>query len=80
VSAGPGDLERHDLDAFVRAEVGRLDPPHRATFLLHAHHGLTFPQVADVLGISESGAKQRYRRAREHLAKSLAHLLEEDER
>jgi DNA-directed RNA polymerase specialized sigma24 family protein len=56
----------------VRAAVAALDPDLRAAFLLRAHHGLTFPQLAVVLDLSERGAKDRYRRARDRLIELLA--------
>jgi RNA polymerase sigma-70 factor (ECF subfamily) len=62
----PDDGER------VRRAVTALAPDLRAAFLLRAHHGLTFPQMALVLDLSERGAKDRYRRARDLLAERLA--------
>jgi RNA polymerase sigma-70 factor (ECF subfamily) len=66
-----------DLEARIRAEVERLDPPVRAAFLLRAHHALGFREIGDALGISERAAKDRFRRARERLRATLAHLREE---
>jgi len=66
----------HDVDADekarVRWAVAKLEPDLRATFLLRAHHGLTFPQIALVLDVSERGAKDRFRRARDRLVELLA--------
>ena len=69
--------EALDVDGRIRAELARLPPELRATFLLRAHHGLPFRQVADALGVSERAAKDRFRRTRERLAQRLAHLIEE---
>lgn len=55
----------------VRRAVTALEPGLRAAFLLRAHHGLTFVQLATVLALSERGAKDRYRRARDELARQL---------
>lgn len=56
----------------VRGAVAALPPDLRATFLLRAHHGLSFPQIAQVIDLSERGAKDRYRRARDLLIQMLA--------
>jgi len=65
-----------DLDARVRAEVERLPAELRAVFLLRAHHELTYPKLAEALGVSERTAKQRFRRAREILAHRLGPVIE----
>lgn len=62
----PDDGER------VRRAVTELPPDLRAAFLLRTHHGLSFPQMALVLDLSERGAKDRYRRARDLLVERLA--------
>ena len=72
-----GTSDGRDLEARIRAEVGLLPPDLRATFLLRAHHGQTYRQVGEALGISERAAKDRFRRTRDRLARRLAHLLEE---
>ncbi len=72
--------DARDVDGRIRAEVLRLPVELRATFLLRAHHGLTYGQVADALGISERAAKDRFRRVRERLTHRLAHLLEETDK
>lgn len=66
-----------DMGDRIRTEVDALPPPLRATFLLRAHHGLTYADVARALGISERAAKDRFKRTRELLAHRLRHLLEE---
>lgn len=61
----------------VRRVLSTLEPDLRAVFLLRVHHGLTFPQLAQVLSLSERGAKDRYRRARDELARRLAPWMED---
>jgi RNA polymerase sigma-70 factor (ECF subfamily) len=71
--AGPSTAHGEpDEPERVRAAVAALAPDLRAAFLLRAHHGLTFPQLAVVLDLSERGAKDRYRRARDRLIGMLA--------
>ncbi len=67
-----------DLDRRVRDEVLRLDPELRSAFLLRAHHELPYREVAAALGVSERAAKDRFRRARETLARRLGSLLEDE--
>jgi len=73
-------VERRDLDERVRAEVQRLPLELREVFVLRVHHELPYARVAEVLGLCESTAKQRFRRAREILAHRLAPLIREDRR
>ncbi len=68
-----------DLDTRVRAEVERLPPDLRATFLLRAHHELTYAKVAEALDVSERTAKQRFRHAREILAHRLRPVIESEQ-
>jgi RNA polymerase sigma-70 factor (ECF subfamily) len=75
--AGPAAAPATERSAVVRAALDALEPDLRAIFLLRAHHGLTFPQLAEVLALSERGAKDRFRRARDELARRLAPFLED---
>jgi RNA polymerase sigma-70 factor (ECF subfamily) len=49
-----------------------LTPPERAVFVLHEAFDLSHAEIADVLEISEAGARQHLRRARHHLAEAPA--------
>lgn len=75
--ASPVRVEDPMVGEQVRRAVACLGPDLRAAFLLRAHHGLTFPQLALVLALSERGAKDRYRRARDELARLLAPWFED---
>ena len=72
--------EGKDLEDHIRSEVDRLRTELRAAFLLRAHHEMTFPRIAEVLGVSERTAKERFRRARDVLADRLEHLLDKERR
>lgn len=72
--------QARDLDARIRAEIGRLPPMFRAAFLLRANHDLAFREVGRALGISERAAKHRFRRARDQLLARLARAGEEGDR
>jgi len=55
----------------VQAALDTLPRSQRNTFLLHALDGLSYPQVADQLGISEDNARARVHRARRTLQRTL---------
>jgi RNA polymerase sigma-70 factor, ECF subfamily len=52
--------------------VGKLPPDFRSAFLLRAEEGLSFRQVADVLGITEQTARWRVFKARQKLMQVLS--------
>ena len=55
----------------VRAAIDALPHSQRNTFLLHELDGLSYPEVADQLGISEDNARARVHRARVTLRRTL---------
>ena len=77
---GPVDqvLSREMLQLLARA-VGRLPSDFRAAFLLRAEQGLSFNEIAHVLGIKEETARWRVFKARQKLMKVLAPELNREE-
>ena len=70
---GPGaELERADLRKQLTAALEELPEAQRATFVLHADGGLTYREVADVLGISIGTVMSRVFYARQRLKALLA--------
>jgi RNA polymerase sigma-70 factor (ECF subfamily) len=63
-------LSREALAHLTRA-VGRLPTEFRSAFLLRAEEGLSFRQVAAVLGITEETARWRVFKARQKLVQAL---------
>ena len=61
----------------VREALGRLPESQRVIILLHRYEGLTFPEIARALAISEGAVKLRAFRAYERLRVELRPLLEE---
>lgn len=57
--------------AVVRAAIDALPSSQRNTFVLHEVGGLSYPQVADRLGISEANARARVHRAKATLRRNL---------
>ena len=66
---GPLDtVERRDTVSLATLRMMEaLTPPERAVLVLHEAFDMTHAEVADILGISEAGARQHLRRARRHL-------------
>ena len=60
-----------DQDLIERA-LARLDPEHRSVVVLHHYFGYTVPDVATILGLSESAARSRLHRAIGSLRRALA--------
>ena len=55
----------------VNTKIAQLPPKYRDAVLLTSFKDLSQQQLADILGISLSGAKSRVQRAREHLKDAL---------
>lgn len=72
-------LTKESLQLLARA-VGRLPAEFRAAFLLRAEEGLSFRQIAAVLGLTEETARWRVFKARQKLLSVLAPQLEREER
>ena len=51
--------------------LGRVPPPFRAALLLRAEEGLSFREIADVLGLTEETARWRVFKARKQLLELL---------
>lgn len=64
---------RSDARRAVRLALAQINPEQRAPLVLREFEGLSYEEVADVLGLSVSAVKSRLHRAR----LTLARLLEE---
>ncbi len=78
--AGPAEqaIHRETLHLLARA-VGRLPNEYRAAFLLRVEEGLSFRDIADVLGTTEETARWRMFKARQKLLSVLAPQLDRDQ-
>ena len=65
-----------DLQEAVRDALARLPESQRAVIHLHRYEGLTFPEIARVLGTTPGAVKLRAFRGYETLRKELAGVLE----
>lgn len=69
--------ELSDLRAALLVAVASLSPLLREAFVLFHEQSLTYPQMAERLGASESALKMRVKRAREELQARLSDFEEE---
>ena len=67
VSADP--VERRALGRALQTALGRLRPDQRTVVVLRYESGLSFEEIAQVLGIPESTARSHVHRARKELAR-----------
>jgi len=71
---------RADLAEQVRRAVTMLPEEQRVAILLREFQGLSYREIAEVLGVSEEATRVRVHRARQALRKALAPYCEEDAR
>jgi RNA polymerase sigma-70 factor, ECF subfamily len=78
----PGDamkeLLRSERGGQVRAAVERLTPDLRIVIVLRYTEGLSYEQIADVLGCSQGTVASRLNRAHKRLEQRLSRLMKED--
>ncbi len=78
-AAGPAEQAVHSEERELLArEVRRLPPDVRAAFLLRVEEGLSFRQIANILGLTEETARWRVFKARQRLLGALAPPLEQE--
>jgi len=80
----PGDnlkaILRSERDDRVRAAIDRLSPDLRVAVVLRYTEGLSYEQIAEVLGCSQGTVGSRLNRAHKVLERRLSHLREGDGR
>jgi RNA polymerase sigma-70 factor, ECF subfamily len=59
----------HEARDEVQELVGTLEPEYRAPVILHYWHGLTYKEIANVMGLTPQAVKTRLHRARQKLAR-----------
>ncbi|MET0792564.1 MAG: sigma-70 family RNA polymerase sigma factor, partial [Polyangiaceae bacterium] len=67
--ASPDDPKAKAALRQLSGIVDELSPEERTAFVLHSLENMELAEIARVLGVSESTAKRRVRRANEHLLK-----------
>jgi RNA polymerase sigma-70 factor (ECF subfamily) len=79
--AGPGPqpdevLERKEQRMVIEQAIDSLPPDYRMAIVLRHTEGLSYEEIADVLGVPLGTVKARIHRARSALQKKLAPFLE----
>jgi RNA polymerase sigma-70 factor (ECF subfamily) len=76
---GPAEqaVSREALEMLARC-IGELQPDFRTAFLLRAEEGMSFREIADVLGLTEETARWRVFKARQRLVEALAPELDRE--
>jgi len=69
--------ERRELADSVKAAIGELKPKFRMPVLLKYVEGLSYEEIADVLGCSKGTVASRLNRGHKELARRLAHLRDQ---
>ncbi len=67
--------EDNELMALVRCAIMQLDEMHRTVLVLRDIEGMSYSQIADVLGIELGTVRSRLSRARDALRKALEAML-----
>ena len=65
-------LEKSERQALVRRALASLAPPYRTVVVLREIEGLSYEEIAQVLGVAEGTVKSRLVRGRELLRRKLA--------
>ena len=73
-------IEDQDLDQAYRAALAEVSPRGREVFLLSRDHGLSYPQIAETLGISVKTVETLMGRVLRSLRSRLIPLLKQTDR
>jgi RNA polymerase sigma-70 factor (ECF subfamily) len=76
-AAGPAaDASSKELETTIREAIDDLAPVQRATLLLRADHGLSYDEIAYVLGSSRDAVRMNLIDARRRLAERLRRVVD----
>ncbi len=70
-----GEILRAERNGWVRAAVEHLSPDLRMAIVLRYTEGLSYEQIAEVLGCSQGTVASRLNRAHKKLERRLSHLV-----
>lgn len=77
VAADPvARAQEKEIESIVRAEIERLPPVQRATLLLRADQGLSYEEIAYVLGSKRNAVRMNLIGARKRLAERLRDVVD----
>lgn len=79
-ATGPGEVaERRELAAVIETAMSRLSDKHRAIIVLREIEGLSYEEMAEVLGISKGTVMSRLFHARQNLQALLQPYVDQGE-
>lgn len=76
-SSPVAEVEHQELSALLHRAIAQLPPEYREVLVLREQLGLSYAEIADLVGISEGAVKVRVFRAKEKLRQLLAPYIEE---
>jgi RNA polymerase sigma-70 factor (ECF subfamily) len=79
-AAEPALIRDTGLERMVQTALSRLPESQREAIVLHRFSGLSFAEVAELLGVTEAAVKVRAHRGYEKLRELLADLHQEERR
>jgi RNA polymerase sigma-70 factor, ECF subfamily len=80
-ASGPGETAAaRDLETHVRAAIDELPPAQRAALLLRTDHGLSYDEIAYVMGTGRDAVRMNLIEARRKLARKLRGVVDLGER
>lgn len=71
------DLEKDEMLEIIYSCTQLLENKYKEVFLLREMEGLSYKEIADICGLSVSGAKTRYRRAFQALMKVMTPYIKD---
>ncbi len=72
-----GMAEARQTEEIVQMALGRMPDKQRAALLLSRHHGLSYQEIADTMGLRVGAVKSLIHRATESMRKHLSPYLQE---
>lgn len=76
-AAGPADsAASRDLETAIREAIDALPPAQRAVLLLRTDHGMSYEEIAYVMGTGRDAVRMNLIAARKKLAWSLRHIVD----
>ena len=70
-------VERREAHSMIGRAIDHLPDDQRTTLIMVEYHGMTYQEIAEILGVTVSAVKMRVKRARENLRQSLKILSHE---
>ncbi len=77
IDGAPETLERDEQHALIRRAIERLTPEQREVVVLREYEGLSYRDIAEIIGVTDSVVKSRLFEARRKLFELLKKVFQE---